>query len=95
MAIPDIPDEIFSKIVKLVADDRWWLLGPILKAGKRGMDMVYSGYVLKDANIYTVCSDPDDIAIYRNPFTGVEHHGRYQHFFRDVLMWVTRLPITT
>jgi len=38
--MPDIPDDLLAKIVKLVADDRWWLLGPILKAGRRGRDMV-------------------------------------------------------
>lgn len=85
MAMPDIPDEIFSKIIKLLADDQWWLLRPILKAGKRGRDMVYSTDVLKDANIYTLCTDPSDIAYYRNDVTGVEYHGRYRHFFQRCL----------
>ena len=49
--MPDLPYEILAKIVKLVVDDRWWLLGPILRAGKRGRYIVYCSDVLKDALI--------------------------------------------
>ena len=45
----EIPNDLLAKIVKLVADDQWWLLGPILKVGRRGRDLVYKDDVLKDA----------------------------------------------
>lgn len=85
MAMPDIPDEILANILKLVANDRWWLLGPILKAGKRALKLVYSAHVLKDANIYTVCSDPSNIATYTHPVSGIQWKGRYRHFFERCL----------
>lgn len=83
--IPDIPDEIFSKIVKLVANDRWWLLGPILKAGRRGKEMVYSKEVLKEACIYTLCQDPADIYTYPQSANGEPDQGRYRKFFERCL----------
>jgi len=83
--MPDIPDDILAKIVKLVADDRWWLLGPILKAGRRGRDLVYRDDVLKDACIYSLCSDPSDLFTFRNRETGIVMQGRYRPFFERCL----------
>lgn len=83
--IPDIPDEILAKIVKLLADDRWWLLGPILKAGSRGRDVVYRKEVLKDASIYSLCQDPSDIYTYHCSEHDIEHEGRHRRFFERCL----------
>jgi len=83
--MPDLPDDILAKIVKLVADDRWWLLGPILKAGTRGRNIVYRSDVLKDANIYSLCTDPSDLYSFRCQTTGVQMKGRYRDFFERCL----------
>ncbi|CAE5963911.1 unnamed protein product [Arabidopsis arenosa] len=83
--MPDIPDDLFAKIVKLVADDRWWLLGPILKAGRRGRDVVYRDDVLRDANIYSLCSDPSDLYTFHSQITGRLEQGRHRPFFERCL----------
>lgn len=85
MAMPDFPDDILVKIVKLVANDRWWLLGPILKAGRRGKKLAYNGEVLKNVNIYTLCQDPGDIFTYQEFNTGIQQRGRYRFFFERCL----------
>ncbi|KAG7552172.1 hypothetical protein ISN45_Aa06g027770 [Arabidopsis thaliana x Arabidopsis arenosa] len=83
--MPDIPDNLLAKIVKLVTDDRRWLLGPILKAGRRGRDLMYKDDVLKDACIYTFCTDPNDLYSFHSQRTGLLMQGRYRPIFERCL----------
>ena len=60
MVNPTLPDDLLSKIAKNLADQCWSDLGPLVRAGTRGRDIVYRPDVLKDANILTLCDSPDD-----------------------------------
>lgn len=53
----------------------------MLRAGKRGRDMVYRHDVLKGANIYSLCSDPDDIHGPGRKRDDNNAFGRHRHFF--------------
>lgn len=60
MPNPNIPDDLLAKIAKKMADKCWWYLGPLLRSGHCGRNIVYWPDVMKDANIYSMCGDPDD-----------------------------------
>ena len=55
-----LPKEIMVQIAAHVGKDRYWLLGPLLKAGKVGRDAVYNDIVLKQACIYSLTIDSDE-----------------------------------
>lgn len=85
MTTPNLPDELLAKIIGLVARKCWWYMRPILKAGKRGRDIVYRHDVLKGANIYSLCSDPDDIHLAGRNQKDVNAIGRHRCFFERCL----------
>lgn len=79
--MPHIPDDIFTDILKIVSRDQWWDLAPILKAGRRGRDVVYKPEVLKEACIYNLCY-PEDINTSHNPNGRRRAEGRHRRFFK-------------
>jgi len=79
---PTLPDDLLSKIAKNLADQCWSDLGPLVRSGTRGRDIVYRPDVLKDANILTLCNSPDDFQAGGgyNP-SGSADEGRHRPFF--------------
>ena len=82
MVNPTLPDDLLSKIAKNLADQCWSDLGPLVRSGTRGRDIVYRPDVLKDANILTLCNSPDDFQAGggHNP-SGSADEGRHRPFF--------------
>ncbi|CAB81070.1 putative protein [Arabidopsis thaliana] len=58
MVNPTLPDDLLSKIAKNLANQCWSDLGPLVRSGTRGRDIVYRPDVLKDANILTLSNNP-------------------------------------
>lgn len=52
----DLPDDIFIKILKYVAEDSFYFLGGFLLAGKRGYSLVHEPSVLKSCYIIEMVS---------------------------------------
>ncbi|KAG7552426.1 Ulp1 protease family C-terminal catalytic domain [Arabidopsis thaliana x Arabidopsis arenosa] len=55
---------------------------PLLRSGPRGRDIVYRPDVLQDANIYSLCSDPDDFHAAGHDPNDIHTEGRYRPFFK-------------
>ena len=85
MTNPNIPDDLLAKIAKKMADKCWWYLGPMLKSGPRGRDIVYRPDVLKDANIFSMCDDPDNFYAAGHDPNDINSEGRYRPFFKRCL----------
>ncbi|CAE5959469.1 unnamed protein product [Arabidopsis arenosa] len=82
MSYPNIPDDVLAKIAKIIAHKCWWYLQPLLRSGPRGRDIVYRPDVLQDANIYSLCSDPDDFHAAGHDPNDIHTEGRYRPFFK-------------
>lgn len=75
MTNPNLPDDLLARIAKLMAAKHWWYMQSLLRSGNRGKTIVYRRDVLKEANIFNMCSDPDDIMF----------GGRHRKFFERCL----------
>lgn len=65
-------EDILVKIAALMANDRYWLIGPLIKSGKVGRYIVFQNkVVLQGACIYILCADGSDISV----------GGRHRSFF--------------
>ena len=85
MSTPNIPDDLLAKKEKKMADKCWWYLGPMLKSGPRGRNIVYLSDVLKDANIYSMCGDLNDFHAASHDPNDINSEGRYRPFFKRCL----------
>ncbi|CAE6074983.1 unnamed protein product [Arabidopsis arenosa] len=85
MNIQESDMAIYRQIAKIMADKCWWYLGPLLRSGPRGRNIVYRPDVLKDANIYSMCSDPDDFHAAGHDPNDINAEGRYRPFFKRCL----------
>ncbi|KAG7544160.1 Ulp1 protease family C-terminal catalytic domain [Arabidopsis thaliana x Arabidopsis arenosa] len=56
-----------------------------VRSGPRGRDIVYRADVLKDANIYSLCSDPNDFHAAGHDTNDIRTEGRYRPFFERCL----------
>ncbi|CAB78012.1 hypothetical protein [Arabidopsis thaliana] len=81
----DIYEHGKREAAKKMADKCWWYLGPMLKSGPRGRDIVYRPDVLKDANIFSMCDDPDDFYAAGHDPNDINSEGRYRPFFKRCL----------
>jgi len=80
---PTIPDDLLAKIAKKMADKCWWDLQPLLRSGTRGRDIVYRLDVLKGANIFSKCDDPDDYQVDGSHHPSApQGEGRHRAFFK-------------
>lgn len=49
--LPNLPDEIITKIIARAGEDSVWHLRPFMRAGKRGYRLVHDPYVLQKCNV--------------------------------------------
>ncbi|KAG2314661.1 hypothetical protein Bca52824_017783 [Brassica carinata] len=49
--LPNIPDEIMSKIIELLGEESALYLGAFMRAGKRGYELVHQPSILKRCNV--------------------------------------------
>ncbi|CAD5318408.1 unnamed protein product [Arabidopsis thaliana] len=89
MAMPELPDEIFLDIVRRVGKASYLHLGPILRAGSRGLAQVYSKEVLMEANLDELCVEPFQIFSKSiNPMNGfIFEAGPGRSFFEKGLLY--------
>jgi len=89
MAMPELPDEIFLDIVRRVGKASCLHLGPILRAGSRGLAQVYSKEVLMEANLDELCVEPFQIFSKSiNPMNGfIFEAGPTRSFFEKCLLY--------
>ncbi|KAF3558532.1 hypothetical protein F2Q69_00011042 [Brassica cretica] len=76
--LPNLPDEIMSKIIGLVGEDSAFYLGAFMRAGIRGYELVHHPSISKSCNVTPMCVNVGNIVavyyegLHRSTTLGVE-----------------------
>ncbi|CAN7041415.1 unnamed protein product [Brassica rapa subsp. trilocularis] len=70
--IPNLPDELLSKIIEHLREESAWYLGALMWYGKREYELVHQRSILKRCNVTPIVDE--------TPF-GIQNFGHFRNFF--------------
>ncbi|CAN7048978.1 unnamed protein product [Brassica rapa subsp. trilocularis] len=70
--IPDLHNELLSKIIEHLGEESTWYLGALLRTGKRGYELVHQPYILKRCNVTPIVDETS---------SGIHNFGNFRNFF--------------
>ncbi|CAN6906953.1 unnamed protein product, partial [Brassica oleracea] len=70
--IPDLPDELLSKIIEHLREESAWYLGALMRTGKRGYELVHQPSILKRCKVTLIVDETP---------SGIRKFGHFRNFF--------------